>query len=151
MRVAGQQHGGGDGAGAGHQRNGQRIGGDIVDMLGERFLGGLGVALQAHAEHHFRGDREQKKAAGDAEGGQGNAHGAEQPLADERGAGQNGERIDGGAKGDGALRRRVEPRGRGDEHRREAERLDDDEQSDEGRDEIVDIHPGLRWGTHPAR
>ena len=63
----GQQNGRSDRARSGHQRNGEREGGDIADVLLDGLFGLLRLALGAHAEHHFRGDREQQQPAGDAE------------------------------------------------------------------------------------
>ena len=39
VAAAGEQHGGGDGAGPGHQRNGEREGGDVAHVLLDRLLG----------------------------------------------------------------------------------------------------------------
>ena len=89
IAAAGKQDGGGDRAGTRHQRNGERESGDVAHMLFERLLGLLRLPLDAHAEHHFRGDREQQQAAGDAEGRQTDRQRAQQPVADQRAAGQD--------------------------------------------------------------
>jgi hypothetical protein len=58
-------------------------------MLLDRLLGVSGLPLDAHSEHHFGCDREQQKSAGDAERRQRDAELAQQPIADQRGAGKD--------------------------------------------------------------
>ena len=63
-------------------------------------LGGLGLTRDAQPEHHFGRDREQQQSAGDAERRKRDRHHAQQPVADQRGAGQDRERDQAGAQRD---------------------------------------------------
>ena len=88
--LAGQQDGRGDGAGPRHQRDRQREGGDVVDMLLDRLLGVLGVALAGASPSTIsKATANSSKPAGDAERGQGDAELPQQPVADQRGADQD--------------------------------------------------------------
>jgi hypothetical protein len=83
-RAAGEQHARGDGAGTGHQRDGEREGSDVAHVFLERVLGLARLPLDAHPEHHFRGDGEQQQPAGDPECGERNRQRAQQPIAGKR-------------------------------------------------------------------
>jgi hypothetical protein len=147
--AAGQQHRGGDRAGAGHQRNSEREGGDVAHAFLDRVLGFARLPLDAHAEHHFRRDREQQQAAGDAERRQRNRQRAQQPVADQRAAGKDRHRDQAGAQRHGAACAVRQAVGDGDEGRHQAERIDHDEQRDQGGDEELDRHnlrvAGVVW------
>ena len=126
--AAGQQHGRGDGAGAGHERDRQREGGDVAHVLFDRLLGGFAFAAHAHAEQHLEGDREQQQAAGDAKRGQRDAERAEQPVADQRGADEDGAGDQAGTQRDAAARGAGQAVGDRQKGRRQADRIDHDEQ-----------------------
>ena len=76
-----------------------------MDVLLDRLLGVLGVALEAQAQHHLEGDREQQQAAGDAERGQRDAELPQQPVADQRRADQDRAGDQAGAQRDLAAER----------------------------------------------
>ena len=90
--LSGEQERRGDRARSRHQRDRERKGRDVAHLLFERVLGLLRLPLDAHAEHHFGGDREQQQPAGDAEGRQRDAELVQQPVADKRGAGEDRDR-----------------------------------------------------------
>ena len=49
-------------------------------MLFHGLLGGFAFTSNADTKHHFRGDREQQQAAGNAERGERNSERAEEPI-----------------------------------------------------------------------
>ena len=88
--LAGQQDGRGDRAGARHQRDRQREGRDVVDVLLDAPPRRPWRRARLRTpEHHLEGDREQQQPAGDAEGGQRDAELPQQPVADQRRADQD--------------------------------------------------------------
>ncbi len=94
----------------------------------------------AALEHHFECDPEKEQATGDAEGGERYAEKGEHVLAEQREGDEHDGRHDGGAErnspavGDGHAGRY------GDEQRRQPDRIERDEQRDDGVQQIVE-HP----------
>lgn len=66
----------------------------------------------------------------------------QQLTSHDRCAGENAEGIEAGCEGDSSSRRKANPFGRGEKDRREAERLDYNEQRDEGRHGIIERRQG---------
>jgi uncharacterized membrane protein len=142
-RPAGEQQGRGNGARSGHQGDGQREGGDIVQMFLDRLLGLLRLSLDADAEHHIRGDREQQQPAGDAKRRQRDRELVQEPAPDQRRAGQNGDGNEAGPKRDPRACCDRHALRHGEEGRRQADRVDHDQQRHQGRDEIFWRHGGV--------
>ena len=138
--LAGQQYGGGEGAGTRQQRDRERERRDVADMLLARLLGVAGLPLDTHPQHHFGRDREQEKPASDAERRQRDAKLAQQPVADQSGAGQDRAGDNGGAQRHVAACR-IGNSGR---HRQKcrckADRVDHHEEGDRRGDEIFERH-----------
>ena len=70
---AGQDQGGGDGPGPGHQRHRQGHQGDIAVIVGLQTGGGVQAVEVAPALEHVKGDAEEDEAAGDLKGRQADA------------------------------------------------------------------------------
>ena len=129
----------------------------MAHVLLDGFLGLLGLPLDAHPEHHFGGDREQQQAAGDTECRQRDGELVQEPVSDQRGAGENRGRDETGAKRDPGSRRNRPALGHREEGRRQADRVDHDQKRHQGRDQVIERHDevvveaGIRPNPAPAR
>ena len=88
-------------------------------------VGGLGLARDAHAEHHLGCDREQQEPSRDAESRQRDAELTQQPVAEERRAGEKRGRDDRGADRDASARLLRQSVGDRQEGRHQPDRVDD--------------------------
>ena len=150
--AAGQQQGRGDRARPGHQRDGQREGRDVAHMLLDRLLGRLRLALDAHAEHHFGGDREQQQPAGDAERRQRDAElvpSSQSPISAVPARMAAAIRLARAAR-PAAARLAGSPVGDGQKGRRQADGSTTTSSVTSGGDEIIECHGGDVSGR-PAR
>ncbi len=109
-------------------------------MLLARLLGVAGLPLDTHPQHHFGRDREQEKPARDAERRQRDAKLAQQPVADQSGAGQDRACDNGGAQRHVAACRIGNSGRHRQKRRRKADRVDHHEEGDRRGDEIFERH-----------
>jgi hypothetical protein len=109
-------------------------------MLLARLLGVAGLPLGAYPQYHFGRDREQEKPAGNAERRQRDAKLAQQPVADQRGPGQDRSGDSGGAQRHVAACRIGKSGRHRQKRRRKADRVDYHEEGDRCGDEIFERH-----------
>ncbi len=137
-KPARQQHRRRNRAGPGDQRDRQREGGDVVDMVpGDGDVGDLLLAVLALLENHFEGDEEQQKAAGDAERRQRDAEHREDRRAGDGKQRHHREADDGGADRDLPPLLAVHAARHRQEKRRQPRRIDRHENGDEGIEKAV--------------
>src|SRR5262245_2725553 len=119
-------------------------------MFLDGLFGLLRLTPDPNAKNHFGSDREQQQATRDAKRGQADRERAQQPVADQRAAGENRGSDQRGTKRDVApcaFRQAMRDRQIG---RDEADRIDDDDQRDKRRNEKFDRH-ARRLGYHKLR
>src|SRR6185437_16720013 len=114
-------------------------------MLLDGFFGLLRLPLDAYAKDHFRRDGEKQQTPGDEERGQGYGQRAQEPVADERAAGEDQGGDHARPPSNAATRRSRQAVRDGEKCRHQADGVDDDEERDQRGDEEFERHDRRQW------